>query len=381
MRVFLATASFLLVASASVASADVLECKPQQITSADDGYASPDAHGHRLYHRDLDTGNPLFQIKPSVYNRPIPGGQNGFISVVVTTDGKVECLDPLHGWSLQRMGLTRQRRALLQEMDTWRFDPVSVNGVPVRARVAVWIPEEVHFNFHEDMPKAPLSEMSVTLQRSDCGLGACPDYTVTVHGDGRVDYVGNVNVDVVGHHSWHIAPTAAEELFQHIRAADVWSAAGIWTALLTDSPQQTLTLNIGLKSREIVDYVGENVGMPKTVTEAETEIDAMALTADVVHFTARGLHVLNDEKFDFKSVEGANLLARVSADREASEDMVLALLDLGAPPEGGVAGWPERRDDTHIVFREVQKRNWLHAIAWLKGHGFQAQLEKNPPLR
>ncbi len=129
-----------------------------------------------------------------------------------------------------------------------------VSGAPVRALVAVWIREEVVFNFPEDMPKAPLSEVSVSLRRGECGLGACPDYTVTVHGDGSVDYVGRLNVDAAGRHRWHIPPTAASELFQRIRTNDVWSAAGRWTAPITDSTHPNLTLIVGKQSRFVVDY-------------------------------------------------------------------------------------------------------------------------------
>ncbi len=363
--------------AAGGAHAGVRDCTPDQIKSADDGYGAPDVQGHRLFHGDIKN-HQRFQLETSVYDHPVPGGQNGDVSVVVTPAGRVECLDPQHGWSRQTMMATPQRRALLIAMGDWRFDPVTVDGKPVRALVRVAIPEKVDFHFHEDMPAAPLSQMRVTLERSTCWT-ACSTYKVTVHGDGAVDYDGSAFVSVRGRHAWRIPPAEAAAPFTRLRTKDVWSAAGNWIAPITDNPTQTVTLTAGGQTRVIVDYVGQMVGMPATVSEAEKDIDATALTRDLIHLDGRGLALLDEETFPFKSIDGADLLARISVDREASEDMVLALLERGAPPDGGTGEWPAASNDTHIFFRQVQSRNWSRTIAWLKDHGYADQLDAYRP--
>ena len=40
-----------------------------------------------------------------------------------------------------------------------------------------------------------LKTLTIRLERSQC-YGSCPAYAVAIHGDGRVEYVGNKNVKV-----------------------------------------------------------------------------------------------------------------------------------------------------------------------------------------
>jgi hypothetical protein len=57
---------------------------------------------------------------------------------------------------------------------------------------------------------APL-RLRVTLERTYC-MGACPVYSVTVHGDGRLEYNGVDNVAVTGPKQSHVSRAEVERL-------------------------------------------------------------------------------------------------------------------------------------------------------------------------
>jgi len=332
------TLGFLFLGS-SVQAGAVRECTAEQVKTADDGYSPPDDQGRRFYHRDTKS-HRLFHLEPAVYSRPIEGGPNGTVSVVVSTDGRVECLDAKRGWPLKLFRLTPERRALLRDMKNWRFEPFLVDGKPVRALDSVWIPERIDFHFHEDMPYVPLLSSTLTLSRGGAALAPLPQYTVTLYGDGDADFESTGATDAVGHYRYKISPGEVAALIERLRSKDVWSAAGNWYALVTDSADNTLTLHFGGQSRVIRDHVGEAVGMPRAVSEAEVDIDTTARATDLVHLTMAGVSILDENHFAFKSNAGADLLMRSIFDRDASDEAIVALLDRGAPIEGGKAeGW------------------------------------------
>lgn len=362
MRRKLSLFGVLVLVWASGAYADVPSCSPREIKSADDGYAAPDVQGRRLYHRDTPSLKPLFQLPPITYNRPLQEPPGPGVRLVLSAEGRVECIDPA---SRQSLMLTPQRRAALAGMDTWRFEPVRVAGKPVRAQVDFSIPEKIEFDFHEAMPAASLSDMSVTLERH----GDWPvryDSRLTVYGDGLVDYKANSFSDVVGHYSWRIAPATVSALFARLRKEDVWSAAGNWSAVVIDGWTQTLTLTIGSHKRVIIDRGGSLLGMPKAVNTAEEDIQAVA--NDLIHLTPEGVAILDREDFDFRSQSGADLVVSASTDPRVDEDAVLDLLKRGAPAEGGRVGPAPSAYGSHIVFHFAQSRHWSRVLAWLDEH-------------
>jgi hypothetical protein len=365
----LAIALVLASALTSLAHADVRVCTPDDLRSADDGYSAPDAQGHRTYHRDTNELHPRFRLDTIIYHRALTGMINPDLRLVLKADGYVDCIESS---SQQSLMLTPQRRAALHGLKKWRFDPVRVAGKPVRALVDWSIPEKIIFHFHEDMPKAPLPDMSVTLERS-LDWPSPSKEKLTLHGDGRVTYeASGLFSDAHGSHSWRISPTEAAALFDKLRALDVWSTAGNWHALVFDATTSRMTLTVDKQSRVIDDLGGQFIGMPATVTKAEGDIDDVA--DDLIHLTPRGVSILDNEGFDFRSKLGGDLLARVSADATTTEDTALALLNRRAPPDGGHVD-SVAVSDRHDFLRHVQTRKWPRAIAWLKEHGYGPQLD------
>ena len=138
------------------------------------------------------------------------------------------------------------------------------------------------------------SKVAITLERSAC-FGPCPVYKVTIYGDGRVvfttatepvDPVDEVHrrfaqsdgVLLPGTHKDKVSADAVAALIQKFQAARFWSLRAAYRTPVTDSPSYVVTFDTGKSRKTVTDYVGEQSGMPHTVTELEEAIDQVAGT-------------------------------------------------------------------------------------------------------
>ncbi|PJG45483.1 hypothetical protein CAF53_22350 [Sphingobium sp. LB126] len=197
-----------------------------------------------------------------------------------------------------------------------------------------------------DTSRSELEDMKITLQRSAC-LGICPDYKVTIHGDGRIvfttetsptDRVAGLHrkfapvrgVFLPGTHEDRVDPRAVAVLFDRFQAANFFGLRNQYRASVTDHPTYTLTLDMGKRHKTVEDYVGREVGMPAAVTDLEKAVDELAGTARWVRGTQALIPLLENEHFDFASADAAELLVE-GVQGNADEDLLVALFDRGAP--------------------------------------------------
>lgn len=321
--VLFAIAAALLAGTTNAhgAAATVRVCTPEEIAAADPNIPWS-ADDHRL-----------FTLPTITYARP-QIDQPGFaVSVLVATDGQVVCLDDSYGNEQKAMTETPERQAVLAAIAGWCFKPYVVDGKPVIAAVTVYVPEKIVFHFHEAMPAAS-PDTTVQIERTQC-YGRCPAYTLTLHGDGRVDYTGNNYVDVTGAHSFTIPPADVAALIERLRAQDIWSMAGNWVSSMTAGPYYTVTLTVGGQTRVITDYMGYDVGIPQAVSEAEADIDRTGHAAGWINLSGDAVATLEAEHFAFNSQAGAELLARAVNNPDSHDDAaMLRLIELGAPVTG-----------------------------------------------
>jgi Domain of unknown function (DUF6438) len=126
--------------------------------------------------------------------------------------------------------------------------------------------------------EAPRGEVEITLSRSVC-YGFCPDYTVTVTGEGEVRYVGRAFVNVVGEARASVPRAEVAALLARFDAIGFERLRDEYRAEVTDNPTYVVTLTRNGRSKRVEDYVGIAVGMPESVRELQTEIDRVAGTA------------------------------------------------------------------------------------------------------
>ncbi len=120
--------------------------------------------------------------------------------------------------------------------------------------------------------------VEITLSRSVC-FGVCPDYSVTITGEGEVRYAGRHFVNVVGEARATIAPAQVQALLARFDAIGFERLRDEYRASVTDNPTTIVTLTRGGRTKRVVDYVGVAAGMPESVRALQDEIDRVAGSA------------------------------------------------------------------------------------------------------
>jgi hypothetical protein len=260
----LAFFSLLLLASARGLQA------PQDQTSAKtiniDDYRVIDAH--RI-------GEPPI-IRPARYTHddwdPF---ESMHFQVVVDESGAIISSQLMRG---DAAALSEATAQLLQ----LKYQPFTQNDVPVRAKFTEYVqvlPVEQPIQNHVPFPDtSDRSSVRMSLSRSNC-FGTCPSYTVTISGDGSVEYNGGRFTAISGTHRSQVSYEDVSNLIEKFRAADFFSLANEYHANVTDVPIFGVCLTIDGKNKQVTDYWGERAGMPHSVTELENEIDRVSGSA------------------------------------------------------------------------------------------------------
>jgi ankyrin repeat protein len=168
----------------------------------------------------------------------------------------------------------------------------------------------------------------MTLKRTTC-FGTCPSYRVEIHGDGTVLYEGQAYVAVTGSHRGSVSKKTVSELVDAFRNVDYYSLEEEYVWPATDLPTYETSIEIEGKLKKVKDYAGEQVGMPLSVSKLEAEIDRLVDTERWTKGTGNTVKSLADEKWDFKSPQAAEMLARVA--KTGQPEVVTELLAAGVP--------------------------------------------------
>jgi ankyrin repeat protein len=260
--------------------------------------------------------------------RAIQMGQtNVTLDVIVSENGVVGSAHAIEGpaqFFEQAERLEMQRR----------FTPFTKDGMIVRAKIHDYVsilPPEEWLEPHLPFPaQIDMSTVRIGLSRTGC-YGTCPAYTVTISGDGSVEFDGNSFVLVPGRHHAHISPNAVRNLLDAFRQGDFFSARDAYTANWTDNPTQTISLAIGERKKSVVDYVGTEAGLPDAVKDLERRIDETAETERWIKGTAETLPSLTAEKWDFASASPENIALYESAIEHKDTAMVDRFIAARAP--------------------------------------------------
>lgn len=243
------------------------------------------------------------------------------VVVTVDTDGKVIDAKLAH----PNRGSTHA--AALEAAQQWRFAPQNFEGKPIIAVGTIKIdtePAPIPPNTNIRFPDAKPEDVEITLERSAC-FGSCPDYRVTIHGDGRVIFSprGDVPGDPVGmlhrefngdnviwpvRHEDRIEPKLVTDLLDKFRAAHFMGMKDEYVAEVTDSSTTVLTLRMGRTRKTVVDYVGTDVGMPESVRALQDAVDKTAGTERWIDGNVDTIAWMKARGVDFRSREAAAII-------------------------------------------------------------------------
>ena len=119
--------------------------------------------------------------------------------------------------------------------------------------------------------------LKITLSRTMC-FGACPSYHVEIDGNGHVSYTGEANVAVKGDASAEIPRAQVRRLYNAFRKAQFFWLYDAYRAPITDLPEYHIGISYDGHSMDVVDYMGQGIGMPRAVVDLERLIDKTAHT-------------------------------------------------------------------------------------------------------
>jgi ankyrin repeat protein len=213
--------------------------------------------------------------------------------------------------------------------------PFKRNGHGVWAtfteRIAV-LPPELKSLVNVPFPEVrDWNTVVMTLSRTSC-LGSCPDYEVTVHGDGTVIYDGKRFVAITGRHQCTISEAGVHELVAAFRAADYYSLQDKYVWEATDLPTYISSIKIDGQTKQVADYAGAVIGMPLAVSDLEVTIDRVSGAKGWTEGNADTVRCLREENWNFNSPEGARVLVNVA--QRGSADAVRELVAAGTPLNG-----------------------------------------------
>jgi len=171
---------------------------------------------------------------------------------------------------------------------------------------------------------------SIRLRRTGC-FGTCPDYELSIAGDGTVRFSGHSFVLIPGDHVAHIKADAVRELVREFEKADFFSALDAYTASVTDNPTQTLTLSVAGHTKTVTDYVGTEVGLPLAIRSLETETDEVAGTARWIKGDESTSASLEAEKWPFSSADRQNIELYNTAISKSNKPLIDRYLAAGGP--------------------------------------------------
>jgi hypothetical protein len=124
---------------------------------------------------------------------------------------------------------------------------------------------------------------TIMLARTGC-YGSCPAYTVTIHGDGRVEYNGKRYVKVTGAQTGRMEEAAVRGLLGEFAKAGFLSIADQYgesacacDRVCTDMATATTELSVSGTTHRVVHYRG-CVCAPKALFDLEQAIDKAANT-------------------------------------------------------------------------------------------------------
>jgi hypothetical protein len=117
---------------------------------------------------------------------------------------------------------------------------------------------------------------TITLERGNC-YGLCPVYSLSITGDGKVSYVGNMFVKVRGAATGQVAVEAVQQLVDTMVAASYFSMAvpADCPDIETDAPTVTTSLTLAGQSHTVEDYHGNGCA-PPVLRALEDQIDLVA---------------------------------------------------------------------------------------------------------
>jgi hypothetical protein len=255
--------------------------------------------------------------------------------VTVSTTGTVESLQPAaNPGTVDHSDLCASHQQEAEAIQRARtYQPWLIDGMPrtvkIQDFVAIYPPERwgtaVAFPARVDR-----SDLEIRLDRTSC-FGSCPDYAVSISGDGTVQYEGRLFVAIPGHHTAHVSAQAVTALIDRFRVANFLSALPEYEAPIEDIPTQTLTLRINGQTQSGKDHAGAEEGLPLAIQNLESAVDQTSGADRWIKGGDRAVAALRAEHGDLSTPSVENLALYRQAIIQGNEPLIETFLQAQTP--------------------------------------------------
>lgn len=145
--------------------------------------------------------------------------------------------------------------------------------IPVSVGIAAGLGLIIAFSLLFGAPAVPssLDNTVISMKRTVC-FGSCPDYELTIYGNGTVIYEGHNFVAITGKRSAIVPSEDVRELVSDFYDINYFSLRDEYTAQVTDLPTTTTSIRIDGRFKQIIDYYGA----PEELRQLEDKIDDIA---------------------------------------------------------------------------------------------------------
>lgn len=121
-----------------------------------------------------------------------------------------------------------------------------------------------------------LKSVSVTLKRTAC-YGTCPVYTVSIHGSGLVEYLGEWNVDVPGPQTSSMPSERVKDLLKDFATIHFFQLRDKYFEDCTDLPTAIISISVDGKDKQVSNYFG---GCERAKSGPQVELAKLAEQID-----------------------------------------------------------------------------------------------------
>lgn len=123
-------------------------------------------------------------------------------------------------------------------------------------------------------PSYDISQLAITLQRGAC-FGTCPIYTVTLYGNGVVEFNGERFVQAIGRHTDTLAAQDIQRLVHAFHTSGFFAMENSYrNDRISDLPLTVVSFADGTTTKRIEDYYGA----PDALRALEQHIDSVLQT-------------------------------------------------------------------------------------------------------
>lgn len=174
-------------------------------------------------------------------------------------------------------------------IESWRYRPFERNGRTIEVEIVervLFLPAERWRANAREFPQVSLDSVVITLERWPalivCEGDRSASYALQIRGTGEATMTERVRNDVPGGtllvdaraRHFTIGRDAVERLVEQFRVANFFSLEEEYGSGITDQPGQILTFETSTDRAQVLDYVGETVGMPMVVRDLQLAVDA-----------------------------------------------------------------------------------------------------------